>query len=68
MRKVIEAAKKSKYLDLRFIVATSNLCEPLFSRAGHAIGSCREGALPSIIESQLFLNVNSANWGIDDIN
>lgn len=59
--------KKSKYIDLRFILATSNICERLFSLAGYAMGSRRMGVLPTNIESQLFLNVNSMLWGIQDV-
>lgn len=66
-RRLNESQQKSRYLDLRFILATSNLCERLFSLAGHAIGSRRKGSLPSNIESQLFLNVNSGYWGISEV-
>lgn len=31
------------YMDLRFIRLTSNICENLFSRAGHVPGECRMG-------------------------
>lgn len=54
-------------MDLSFILATSNICERLFSVAGLAINPRQMGALHTNIELQLFLNVNSALWGIGDV-
>lgn len=61
------ASEKSKYLDLRFILASSNICERVFSAAGYGIGPRRKRTLLQNIESQLFLNVNANFWLTTDI-
>lgn len=38
---------RSNYLDLRFILPTSNFCEHLFSLAGYAVSDRRMALLPS---------------------
>ena len=59
--------KSTKYLDLRFIVPTSNLCERFFSVAGYALDDRRKRLLPSNLESQLFLNQNARLWGVEEV-
>ena len=60
--------ENSQYLDLRFMVPTSNLCERLFSKAGYSLGNRRGNILPTSFEEQIFLHVNSKMWSIDDVN
>jgi hypothetical protein len=70
-----KAAKKRKemagrslsFIDLRFLLPTSNLCERLFSKAGYGLSDRRRGISPANFESQLFLNANSSYWDISDI-
>lgn len=65
--KKLAGANSSKYIDLRFIMATSNNCERLFSVEGMAMGNRRKGMLPSTFEEQMFLHFNSIHWGIEDV-
>lgn len=58
---------ESKYIDTRFVVATSNMCERLFSIGGAAMGTRRKGMLPSSFEEQLFLYVNAFLWGVKEV-
>jgi hypothetical protein len=56
-----------KYIDLRFLRPTSNLCERFFSIAGFCLSSRRESILSSNFEIQMFLNINGDLWGVDDV-
>ena len=58
----------AKYMDLRFIVPTSNICERLFSKAGYGLDSRRQNTLPSNFELQMFLHANNDLWGIKEVN
>jgi hypothetical protein len=64
----MEKTVASKYMDLRFIVPTSNMCERLFSEAGYGHNYRRMRSLPSNFEAQLFLRTNKELWDIPDIN
>ena len=55
------------YMDSRFCIPTSNLCERLFSRVGYALSQRRRGISPVNLESQLFLHFNCDLWGRADI-
>lgn len=66
-RKMEKEKKNSDYMDLRFILPTSNLCERFFSIAGYALGDRRKRILPSNLECQLFLNQNANLWGLADV-
>lgn len=57
----------SLYMDTRFLLPTSNMCERFFSIAGYALSNRRKGLLPSNFEAQLFLCVNRDFWGIEDV-
>ncbi|KAG7354964.1 hypothetical protein IV203_004320 [Nitzschia inconspicua] len=59
---------KSAFMDLHFIVPTSNMCERLFSEAGYGLNSRRMCTLPSNFETQMFLRTNKTFWGLADIN
>ena len=50
----IDRNKKSKYMDLKFIIPTSNICERLFSAAGYGLNDRRQAILPANFESQMF--------------
>lgn len=54
----------SKYIDLRFILPTPNMCQRLFSKAVYALNSRREGFLPTNFNCQLLLLVNARLWGM----
>ena len=60
------ASGDTKYLDLSFLTPTSNMCERLFSKAGHALSDRRRGLSPASFESQIFLHVNRDLWGASD--
>lgn len=57
----------SKYVDLRFILATSDICELLFSVSGFSVGNRKKVILSSNCEEQTFLHLNYNRWGIEDI-
>lgn len=50
-------AAPSEYMDLRFLLPTSNIFERLFSKSGFVLNDLRKGILPCQIESQMFLHV-----------
>jgi hypothetical protein len=54
----------SEYLDLRFLIPTSNICEQLFSQAGFCFNSQRGSVLPIHAEAQMFLHFNMDLWNI----
>ena len=60
--------RTSKYIDLRFLLATSNVCERLFSKAGYSLTDRRRAISPVNFEYQLYLHCNSDYWGISDVN
>ncbi len=66
-RKLSKAADM-KYLDLRFILPTSNICERLFFVAGFAMSSRRSSISPANFEKQMLLCANSCLWSIQDVN
>jgi hypothetical protein len=61
-RKIVQQSEAEKYLDLRFIRPTSNICERQFSISGLAYTKNRQGLLPVNLEMQLFLKANSHLW------
>ena len=66
-RQKLGAATESPYLNLSFLVPTSNLCERLFSKCGYTITDRREGLIPENIECQIFLHMNMDLWDISTI-
>ncbi len=56
-----------KYMDLRFVVPTSNMCERVFSISEYALDDRRRGNIPANFELQIFLHANLHVWGIDDV-
>ncbi|KAG7354323.1 hypothetical protein IV203_003679 [Nitzschia inconspicua] len=67
-RLVSTTTSASAFMDLHFIVPTSNMCERLFSEAGYGLNSRRMRTLPSNFESQLYLRTNKTFWGMAEIN
>lgn len=51
-----------QYIDTKYILLTSNICDRLFSVAGHALGSRRKSMLLANSESPLFLSLNGDLW------
>ncbi|KAG7338256.1 hypothetical protein IV203_014785 [Nitzschia inconspicua] len=51
LRLVSTTTSKSAFMDLHFIVPTSNMCERLFSEAGYGLNSRRMRTLPSNFET-----------------
>lgn len=58
---------KSEYMDTRYLVLTSNVCERMFSIANHTLTNQRRGILLVNFECQIFLYMNLKFMGIDDI-
>ncbi|ETV84120.1 hypothetical protein H257_03430 [Aphanomyces astaci] len=58
---------EDKFLDCRFIIPTSNICERFFSATKRAIGDHRCGSLPKNFESQSFLYANVDMWSMDEV-
>ena len=56
-----------KYLDLRFLIPTSNICERLFSTAGYCLNQRRMAIQPINAEYQMFLYFNINLWDISTI-
>ncbi len=56
------------YMDVRFLIPTSNICERLFSQAGFCLNERRLATLPINAESQMFLRLNMNLWNIDTVN
>ncbi len=67
-KRKVQTGSKLTFLDLRFLLPTSNLCERFFSKAGYGLSDQRRGLLPANFESQIFLNANMDYWGVSDIN
>ena len=67
-RKRADDRTKLQYMDSRFLIPTSNICERLFSRVGYALPSRRKGTSPVNLEAQVFLYLNRDLWGSTDVN
>ena len=59
---------KRRYCDTRFLLASSNLCERFFSRAGFALSDRRRGINPVNLEALIFLHFNNDLWCHADVN
>ena len=62
----ISESSESKYIDVRHILPTSNVCERTFSIAKNVLGERRIAMLPINFEMQMFLELNSSTWSIQD--
>lgn len=67
-RRKVECNTERMYMDLRFIVPTSNMCKRFFSKAGFALNTLRRRILPVNFEKQMFLHANASLWGIEEVN
>jgi hypothetical protein len=63
-QKLEAVSSLSSYVDLQFLIPTSNICERLFSKAGFSFNQRRMPVLPINTESQMFLHLNSSLWDI----
>ena len=66
-RRRITESSESKYLDVRHIFPTSNICERTFSVANNVLGERRRAILPVNFEMQMSLKFNSSLWSFEDI-
>ncbi len=64
-RKVLDS--NSRYLDLRFLLPTTNIIERFFSKAGYTLDPRRRRVDPEKLEQQLFLHMNKEIWDITDV-
>ena len=67
-RKMSSNAMSKKYLDTRFLVPTSNVCERLFSQVGYVLTDRRKAINPANLESQIYLHANRDLWGSQEVN
>jgi len=67
LKKARPISTNSEYIDTRFIVPTSNMCERLFSKAGYALNDRRKRLSPMNFEWQIFLHANSNLWSLRDV-
>lgn len=67
-RTLLESAPDEGYIDVRFILPTSNICETIFSKPGYALYARRRGIPPANFRAQMLLHINADHWGISDIN
>ena len=56
----------TRFLDSRFILPTSNICERLFSKVGNALNDRQVAIAPVNLESRVFLNVNRDLWSAEE--
>ena len=68
LKKRQKTVNKSHYLDLRFIIPTSDIIERFFSSAGYASNDLRQRLVPATLEEQLFLKVNRRFWTQKTVN
>ncbi len=67
-QKLNDRNKAGKHMDARFCVPSSNVCERLFSTAGHLSSARRKRNTPENLDSQIFLHLNRDLWGATDFN
>ncbi len=65
-RRKLEATS-NEYMDTRFLLPTSIICERLFSKAGFALNDRRKQTSPIHFEQQMFLHADSHLWSIADV-
>lgn len=61
------AERRSTYMDLRFVLPTSNSCEKISWASGYTLNDREQSFLPSNIEMQVFLYANRALCALDDV-
>ena len=55
------------YMNTRFLLLTSNICERLFAVTGNTLTNNRKRVLPASLEQQILLHINADLWGIHDV-
>jgi hypothetical protein len=63
-RKLVKFHEAEKFIDLRFIRPTNNVCERQCSVSGFANTKNCQGLLPVNLEMQLFFKANSHLWDV----
>ena len=58
----------SNYMDLQFLLPTSNHSERLSSHAEYFLSNLRQNKLPSNLEEQFFFKVNHRFWNLSTVN
>ena len=66
-RHMHSTSSKSAYVDLNFVVGTSDIVERLFSAAGLILTDLRSSMLPINAEALLFLKVNRMYWDFETV-
>ena len=66
-RRRISESSEIKYIDVRHILPTSNICERTFSVAKNVLGERMRAILPVNFEMQMFLKFNSSLWSFEVI-
>ncbi len=67
-KRKVSVPTNSSYMDIRFLLPTSNICEHLFSIAGYSLTDRSKAISPLNFGQQLFLQANKALWTIEDVN
>ena len=67
-QRIPNQAYTDKYVDTRYLLATLNICERLFSRVGYVLNERRKGLTPLNLEAQIFLYMNGDLWYVHPIN
>ena len=61
-QKILKEDYSSRYLDSRFLLAKSNICERFSSKVVHVLNDKRLGISQVHLELQIYLNVNRNLW------
>ena len=56
--------EKTEFMDTRYLLPTSNICERYFSLSGLAFSDLRKRTSPVHLEEQLFLKLNRKYWDL----
>ena len=56
------------YIDTRFIIPTTNISEPFFSKAGYSLGKRCKSINPEKFDSQMFPDINYDFWDKNYVN
>jgi hypothetical protein len=66
-RMMEEHGPKTKYVDLQFLLSTSNVVERLFSLARLILTDQRKSMSPIVFEAMLYLQKNREYWSVIDV-
>ncbi len=59
-RPKLDASSGTTYMNVQFVLPTTNICERLFSQAKLPLCDRRQGILPSNFEKQMFIKQNAS--------